>query len=448
MSLPTPHASLVEPVRRWFAATIDALEPARATRHALEAGPLPLRAPALLSLGKAATGMARGAVEWLGAHRQSPVGGVIVDATDGPSPHQALRRTMGDHPVPGRGSGHAADLLGATIGGLTTDIPVEVFLSGGTSSLVAAPVAGITADELRLAFEHFHRMGISIHAMNALRRRLTRWGGGRLAIALAPRPTRAWVISDVADNDLGVIGSGPLVTDTADPSTISRLLRSPELTRGLPASIAAALATPPTPFPWQVPHTIVADRHTASRAAARAIAADGGTVTEHRTPIAGEAEAAATALVERWWHRSRRAPGVALLGDRGGGASPPRLTVHLWSGEATVTLPTPHGAGGRAQQFALAAARELHRIGAERDGEELAAVILAAGTDGRDGPTDAAGAIVDQATWARLLALGLDPGSALARADAYPALDAVGALLRTGPTGTNVADLVMVASWQ
>jgi glycerate 2-kinase len=110
--------------------------------------------------------------------------------------------------------------------------------------------------------------------------------------------------------------------------------------------------------------------------------------------------------------------------------------VLVWGGETTVTLQGANGTGGRSQELALSAAQHLHRSGTR-------AVLLAAGTDGRDGPTDAAGAIVDRFTWDRIRAAGRDPGQDLLRHDAYPALDAAGALLRTGQSGTNVMDLVM-----
>jgi glycerate-2-kinase len=115
-------------------------------------------------------------------------------------------------------------------------------------------------------------------------------------------------------------------------------------------------------------------------------------------------------------------------------------TCVVLGGETTVTLPDSHGTGGRNQQFALAAAEVLHAAG--HTGRPV--VILAAGTDGRDGPTDAAGALVTNDSWSRILGAGLDPGAHLARCDAYPALDAARSLERTGPTGTNVADIVVV----
>ena len=116
--------------------------------------------------------------------------------------------------------------------------------------------------------------------------------------------------------------------------------------------------------------------------------------------------------------------------------------MHVWHSETTVRLPEVHGTGGRAQQFALSVAQGIGSL----DWPDAATVMVAA-TDGRDGPTDAAGAIVDVGTLTALNALQVDVGTALLRCDAYPALDAVGALLRTGHTGTNVADLVVVQIW-
>jgi hydroxypyruvate reductase len=428
---------------------IDALVPDRATRAAMAAGPVPDRPPALLALGKAATGMARGAIAWLADHRCEPAGGLVVTHDDAAPPHATLQLAVGDHPVPGARSVAAAELLASVIAGLPPDVPVEVLLSGGTSSLIAAPVGGVSVDELATAFALFHEMGLPIHAMNALRRQLTRWSGGQLARALSPRPVRAWVISDVVGNDLGTIASGPLVAERIDPSVIATIVREWRLATRLPRSVIDALGATAIEPTATVSHHLVADRHAAARMAAAAIRADGAQVIVHTRPLDGDATEAAIAIVRRLWRNSRQRSFIemaaqGILAD----PSPPRLVVHLWTGETTVALPVPHGRGGRAQQFALAAARELHRIAQTLEGGEVALTVLAAGTDGRDGPTDAAGAIIDGGSWRKMLAAGLDPGAALATADAYTVLEAAGALLRTGVTGTNVGDVVMAASWE
>lgn len=431
---------------RWFAAAVAAVDPARATLRALS-GTAPDGAPAILAIGKAAIGMASGAEEWLAAHQLVPAGGLAISHDSGGEADLALPTVIGDHPVPAAASLAASERLAEALAALPARVPVIVLLSGGTSSLIAAPLDGIAPDELGAAFAIFHELGLDIHAMNALRRQLTRWSGGRLAQALGDRPVRALVISDVIDNDLAVIGSGPLVGGAIAPETVARILSRPDLVARLPASVVAALGAPPPPTVAGIPHVVVADRTMAVHAALEAARAEGIRVKEHRAPLDGDATESAEEMAEWWEHelRDRRLRG----GDETGiwvTPAPRVRELHAWSGEFTVRLPADHGSGGRAQQFALVTARELERI-STRCGFPADIHLLAAGTDGRDGPTDAAGAIVSHRTAAAMRAAGVDIGAAIARCDASPALDRAGALLRTGPTGTNVADLVLALCW-
>lgn len=431
-------------LEHWFAAAVAAVEPEAATHRALDRAEPPASAPAVLAFGKAARGMARAAIGWLDAHRLRPCAGLIVSHQESPPERMPLEAAVGDHPVPGARSRAAAERLGNTIAALPDDVPVLVFLSGGSSALLAAPIEGISPAELGDAFEVLHDLGLPIHAMNALRRQLTRWSGGRLAAALGQRDVRAWVISDVIDNDLAVIGSGPLIGGAVDGVTLGRVIARPDLVRRIPASVLAALAAGPPPERTAIPHHLVADRGTAGEAAVRAATVDGVKATLHDSPVTGDANAAAVELGE--WiarHVQRHS-----LPDHDSGIvvtpAPPEGRLHVWTGETTVTLPRDHGRGGRAQQFALVVARELAAM--RRRGIRSHAIqVLVAGTDGRDGPTDAAGAVVDPDTVARITAAGIDVDRAIARCDAYPALDAADALLRTGTTGTNVADVVLVS---
>lgn len=434
----------IEPRRaleRWFAAAIAAVEPVAATRRALDTVDPPDGAPAVIAIGKASEGMAVAAVEWLASHHRVPAGGLVVSAHANVAAHPALTTMISDHPQPGERSLAAAEALGDLIDHLPAQTPVEVFLSGGASALVAAPVDGVTAVELGLALAVFHRLGLDIRTMNALRRQLTRWSGGRLATALGGRPVRAWVISDVIDNDMTIIGSGPLVGGGVDIVNIFRILEQPRLAAELPISVQRALTAPPPKRVRPITHRIVADGRVAGDAAAVAARGDGVVATLHRSVLQGDATAAAQLVVSRvdseiTRHETKGDPNLLVY------PSPRIPELHIWTGETTVVLPENHGTGGRAQQFALAAAIEFagnkgHRTSAAE------VTLLAAGTDGRDGPTDAAGAIVDRGTCNVIRKNGDDPVDALARADAYPVLDRAGALLRTGPTGTNVADVVL-----
>jgi glycerate 2-kinase len=379
--------ALLEVVR----AGIGAAAPERVVPAALERADPPTRAPWLLALGKAAPGMARGASEWLASKGLAVAGGVAVAAH--PADAGGLPLLLGDHPVPGAASLAAAGAIGEAIATIEPGEDVFILLSGGASSLVAAPIEGDDQGPVTELFTRLHAAGLDIRRMNAERRRALRWAGGRLARALGHARVTCLVLSDIAGHPEDV-GSGPCSPDPGERFE-------------------------------HVALRVVADNATAVRGAvaqARAFGWDGVAACEE---LLGEAAACGRRLGSR----------LAAI-QRAGRGGPPRCLV--WGGEATVRLDPDSGRGGRCQELALAAAGTLG------SGEFGAAVALvAAGTDGRDGPTDAAGAVVDGRTWRELRQAGADPARALARHDAYTALDAADALLRTGPTGTNVADLVV-----
>jgi hydroxypyruvate reductase len=314
------------------------------------------------------------------------------------------------------------------------DAEVWVLLSGGTSSLIAAPEAGITAAELAALYRLLLHSGLDIRAMNQVRKRFSRWGGGKLARALAPAHVRVYAVSDVIGDDLGAIGSGPCMPDPATALDVRLLLERAGLWRRIPASarrlvISAEGGTAPeTPKPGEstfgrVTSEVIASNRLALDAAARRAVDSGVSASVMEAPIEGEASAVGEEL----------ATALLRAHSRGDSARPNCI---IWGGETTVTLGESPGSGGRCQELALAAARVL-------DGGPDGLALLAAGTDGRDGPTDAAGAIVDSRTWSSIKAGGRDPVGDLARHNAYPALEAAGALLRTGHTGTNVMDVVI-----
>jgi hydroxypyruvate reductase len=441
MQLPTP-IDIRQHLTRWLGAAVASVDPYHATLRALGRSPAPISSPVIIALGKAAEGMARAAVDWLADHGLVPAGGLVVTDRFTGSLHPALRGIEGDHPEPGPASGRAAAALAELSSSLASGTHVHVFISGGTSSLIAAPVDGIAPEDLQHAFRILHHLGLDIATMNALRGQLTRWSNGRLAIALGDRPVQAWVISDVMQNDLSVVGSGPLLPHSVALDNVLALLAQPEALTTLAPTVRAALTQPSPSVRRIIPHHMVADAQTAAMAVREAAQRDGVAVRVHREPIIGEAAAAGRELAD--WIRSevnrRRLP------DHRSGILvepvPRRGEVHVWRSETTVSLPPSAGEGGRAQHMALAVARALKGLGTA----EMAVVMVAA-TDGRDGPTDAAGAIVDAGTLEQMVQAGVDVEAAVQHCDAYPALDRVGALLRTGRTGTNVADLVLVWLW-
>ena len=380
--------------------------------------------------------MAVAAVQSLRVRGLVPAGGVVVGPAVAVSPHPALLYVTGDHPEPGQGSAAAAEALAGTVGKIQPEDEVWVLLSGGTTSLIGAPEVGISAGELRSLYSLLLGSGLDIVEMNQIRKRFSRWGGGKLARALAPARVRVYIVSDVIGDDLASIGSGPCVPDPATALEVRRLLERADLWPRIPeAARALVLATergerPETPKPGddvfrKVDLELIASNRLALEAAADRARELGLVPRVADTPIAGEAASMGETIA------------AALMDQCRGGRKARKPDCLIWGGETTVSL--GHGAtglGGRCQELALAAARAL-------DGVAPSFALLAAGTDGRDGPTDAAGAIVDGATWRAIARTGRDPERDLAVHDAYHALDAAGALIRVGLTGTNVMDVVI-----
>jgi glycerate 2-kinase len=404
--VPTPAGHAADFLRECFEAGVAAVQP----QAAFSAASLPApsgRSPWIIAVGKAAEGMAIALTDRLTARGTPPAGGLVIGAAHGPTVPPVLAHLVGDHPMPGAASLAAGEALQRVIDAIPPDAEVHVAISGGASALMAAPREGVSVRAMIDAFGTLHAAGTPIAEMNRSRSAFTRWSDGALAAALAPRPVHCWLISDVPGDDLRVIGSGPCI---AEP-----------------------------PFP-HVSVTLLASNAHACAAAARAAARRDIVQRVDPTPLVGEAREVGRRLaievmqVARDWARQNE----ALLEDGHGDAVRPLLLV--WGGETTVTRGDDAGLGGRAQELALAAA-EMFEI------SPFPITMLAAGTDGRDGPTDAAGGIVDQTSWMRMRAAG-DPAAALARHDSHTALDGIGALLRTGPTGTNVMDLVLaVVGW-
>ena len=353
-------------------------------------------------------------------------GGIVVAPSsvfvDGP-----LEVIVAGHPVPTAASesaGHRALEIAART---TVEDRLLVLLSGGASALLVAPAHGLTLEEKQRTTEILLREGASIQALNAVRKHLSALKGGQLAAA-SPAPSQTLAISDVVGDDLSVIGSGPTV---ADPSTFSDALVVLERLGGLhafPEAVVARLASgaagriAETPKPGDRrleldQARVIGGRRDAMEGAAREARRLGYRVVVDEAPVTGEARLAAEAWA-RTFDRVRE------------GNSP---TCIVSSGETTVHV-TGSGRGGRNQEFALALAGALGSIGHP-------AACASVGTDGIDGPTDAAGAFADSTTVERARRLGLSPIRSLENNDAYGFFAALGDLIRTGSTGTNVGDL-------
>ncbi|HTC23919.1 MAG TPA: DUF4147 domain-containing protein [Gemmatimonadales bacterium] len=432
-----PRRALLEDL---YATAVKAAAPGPAVRRALADLDQVTRPVWLFALGKASVAMAEAAVAWLAQHRREPAGGLIVSPASAASPHPALLLVVGDHPEPGPGSLAAASALGDAAARVRPDDEAWVLLSGGATSLLGAPIDGITPSQLTELYTLLLGSGLDITAMNRIRKRFSRWGGGRLAAALAPAHVRVFVVSDVIGDDLASIASGPCVPDPTSAAQVRAALESGGLWARLPAPLRDRVAAvergeaPETPKPGdpvfaRVETRLIASNRLALEAAA-ARCSEIGLVPRVMEP-ALSGEAADTGR--------RIASTVLSYCQHSGSQRETAATCLIWGGETTVTLGTaPAGRGGRSQELALAAAERLATGPAP-----ASPIILAAGTDGRDGPTDAAGAIVDPGTWPAIRRSGRDPARDLATHDAYPALDAARALLRPGLSGTNVMDVVV-----
>ena len=441
-----PESDTLRSARRDLAVAIHAaavagVDPRAATRAAVSAR-LEAAAPPIwiIALGKASAGMADAAVDAMRERRLEPEGGIIVAPDDAASPHAALPVVVGDHPVPNARSREAADGISAITDRIAGTGTVFVLLSGGATSLVAAPVPGVSERDLTWMFESLLTSGADITVMNAVRKRFTRWGAGRLARALAPARVHCLIVSDVVGDDIPSIGSGPCAPETLTQREIAALIERDGLEPFVPRSLrdllrdASALDVPPGEndpvFANVECAVILGNRDALNAAAVRARDLGIDPVKVVAEPLLDDATFTAQRLVDELV-RFRE----ASLPD---GA--PALGCMLWGGETTVRLGAgPPVAGGRCQELVLAAADALRAEGDRGDGITL----LAAGTDGRDGNTDAAGAVADATTWDAVRDSGRDPADDLAEHRAHAALDGVGALLRTGLSGTNVGDVVV-----
>lgn len=381
----------------------------------------------VLALGKAACPMAA-AVERVAGDRIAGGLAVTRDGHGAPLSRMAVREA--GHPLPdARSEAAAHEALACAARARPGDL-LLVLLSGGASALTACPAVGLDLDDLAGTTRVLLACGADIHEMNTVRKHLSAFSGGWLARAAGSEAVAVLAVSDVPGDRLDVIGSGPC---TPDPSTYVQalsVLSRYGVEEGVPRAAREALlagargARPETPKPDdpgfpRVRQTIVARNADARQAAlvqARAEGLDGRDLGEVLT---GEAREQGVRLVRLARETAGSRPACWVAG-----------------GETTVTLRGP-GRGGRNQELALAAALAL-----AEEGPEVA--LLAAGTDGSDGPTDAAGAFVDAGTVARGAAAGADAAAALAANDSYGFFAREGGLVTTGPTGTNVMDLALV----
>jgi glycerate 2-kinase len=422
-----------------YDAAVAAAAPGPATARAVDALTIPRGSRLwIYAFGKAARPMAAAAVTSTLRSLHSIVGGLIVAPDDAPSPYPTIVSMRGDHPLPGRHSFDAAARISEVASGRRGSDVAIVLLSGGASSLIGAPVRAIGESDFVVLQELLLGSGLDIAATNLVRKRFSRWGAGRLALALAPATTHCLAISDVAGDDLSVIGSGPCMPDGSTVAQVTDLLQRANLFTRMPAACRDYLTgitrgtVPETPAKSHPAFAHITGRVIGNnRLALDGVAAK---AQEHRL--------ATTVAPDRLDGEAARAGELIARTLLNAAAQGANHACFAWGGETTVTVGASNGAmacGGRCQELTLAAARVLHQAGAEAAGIAL----LAAGTDGRDGATDAAGAIVDHTTWTAVTDGGRDPAHALAAHESYKALRAASALIPRRDTGTNVNDVVI-----
>ncbi len=428
-------------------AALGAVNPARAVaRHLRREGPTlfigdrpydlsQIDRVVVVGAGKAGAGMAAAVEAFLGER----VAAGWVNVRYGYEPPQPLARIHihpAGHPIPDQAGLEGTRQILTLVDSLTSRDLVLVLVSGGASALMEAPVPGVSLADIQALTDGLLRSGATIGEINTVRKHLSQVKGGRLAEHIARKGAQAavLVLSDVVGSPLDAIGSGPCAPDPTTFADAWAVLERYSLLDRAPPAVRYHLERgrngqeTETPKPGddlfaRVHTVIVAENRTAAEAAVERARALGFHAVLLTTYLEGEAREVGRVL-------------AALAKEEARTGHPlPHPACLVLGGETTVTVRGP-GQGGRNQEVALGAALAL-------EGWENVLVATLA-TDGTDGPTDAAGAFADGSTVPRARAQGLDPADHLARNDAYPFFAALGDLVITGPTGTNVNDLAFV----
>ena len=395
-----------------FDKAVEAADPAIALRRALVSHPFPNPTGALhlIAIGKAAPAMLCEAL----SHVTRDVKALAVTHYENEMDVPGATVLRSAHPVPDAAGLHAGQEIMRRLIGLGPQDAVVVLVSGGGSALVPAPVEGVTLAEKAEVNRLLLGAGLDIVKMNHVRQQLSRLKGGGLVQIAAPAPVSAYLLSDVIGDDLRAIASGPTVGPIGTRQTAANLLKDAGIWDQCPASVRAHLgaAYSPPEQPEAENHLIGSNRKSLE---AMHLAADGYAARIVSDALEGDVAEAAEFVLRAAAEASKTGPQALIFG-----------------GETTVTL-RGNGQGGRNQELAL-------RVALGAAGHDLPQdwLFMSAGTDGRDGPVDAAGGMVGPATAA---GIGPDAQALLANNDSYEALRRADALLMTGATGTNVADV-------
>lgn len=442
MSLDSSPRSLVADARALFDAAVRRVQADRLIDDADPSGWAPHGLASydtvrVVGMGKAAMAMA-GVVEARFSEIVMEGTVVVPEGNPGSYPERlpapsTVRVMEGGHPLPTRASAQAARRLLEHAEAVGEGDLLLVLVSGGGTALATLPADALDLADLRTTYHLLMDAGVPIHPANVVRKHLTQVGGGRLACAAHPAHGAALVVSDVPGDDISVIASGSTVPDTSTYEDAMQVLYRHDLWHEVPAPIREHLAagarthrpeTPGADHPCfdTVRSTLLGSNETALAAARSAAEKRGYAVRSVQTGVEGEARAVGRKHVREMASAELDEP-----------------TCWLWGGETTVTV-TGEGKGGRNQEVALGAALAMEDI--DRD-----CVLLSGGTDGIDGPTDAAGAWATPRTAATARQAGCDPEPHLDDNDAYPLFDTIDQLLHPGPTHTNVMDVQVGLLW-
>jgi hydroxypyruvate reductase len=410
------------------AAALRAVDPASAVRRFFSPADVAgAERVFVVGAGKAGAAMARAAAEILGERLTA---GVIAVPQLPTSAAERITFIEGGHPTPTEGTLLAGRAIADLLAQATARDLVVALISGGGSALLELPVEGLALADLRITNQQLLLSGAAVHEINVVRQRLSQLKGGGLARLAYPARVLGLILSDVVGNPLGLIASGPTVPAPASPQAALAVVEKYHLRSALPSAVLRRL------------EGVSSSATRAADTSSAAASVDNRLIASNR--LAGEAAAAAArelgfvaALIADDWQGEAREAGerfARLVSQKargqGEGGWPACLIV---GGETTVTV-RGAGRGGRNQEAALAAALVIDGL--------PNVVISTFATDGVDGPTDAAGAIVTGDTLARARALGLDPQKHLDDNDSYSFFAALSNLVVTGPTGTNVNDLM------
>lgn len=428
-------------VTRILAAALEAVEPGAAVHRIIQRKndklriansiyPLPdFKRTFIIGIGKASLSMADALAEILGDRL---TGGIVVTKHATGRTSQKLTVLEGGHPIPDTRSLEIGTKITRLFSTLSVDDMVFCLISGGGSALVSAPVDGVTLADLQTLTALLLDCGARIEEINTLRRHLDLLKGGGLAKLVSPARVVSLILSDVIGNPLEVIASGPTAPDPTTYQDALIVIAKYQLRSKISLSILAALESfhetlkGNDPVFLNVQNEVVGSNLSAVQAGIKKAEDEGFHSYLLQANLQGEASCAAVKLCQ------------ILRGAKQIGDPVPHPACIVVGGETTVTL-KGNGRGGRNQELALAAVTELRNL--------PDVMLIALATDGEDGPTDAAGAIVTGETYNRARLLGLNPADYLYRNDSYTFFDALDDLIKTGPTGTNVNDLTFLLTY-